>query len=208
MKPPLEPSPKATYRAGMVWFRRDLRADDQAALYHALTQCEQVHCVFVFDREILDALPRADRRVAFIRESLVELDEALRAMSPEGDGGLIVLHAVASDAVPALASELGVQAVFANHDDEPQALARDTQVRTQLAAAGIAFHTSKDHMVFERSEILTLSGTPYSVFTPYKNAWLKKIDPFYLQSYDTARHAHRLASCPYKYRSGVPRWSI
>ena len=204
MKPPLEPSPKATYRAGMVWFRRDLRADDQAALYHALTQCEQVHCVFVFDREILDALPRADRRVAFIRESLVELDEALRAMSPEGDGGLIVLHAVASDAVPALASELGVQAVFANHDDEPQALARDTQVRTQLAAAGIAFHTSKDHMVFERSEILTLSGTPYSVFTPYKNAWLKKIDPFYLQSYNTARHAHRLAPCPQRYRSGVP----
>lgn len=204
MKPPLEPSPKAAYPAGLVWFRRDLRADDQAALYHALTQCEQVHCAFVFDRDILDVLPRADRRVAFIRDCLVELDETLRAMSPQGNGGLIVLHAVASDALPTLAAQLGVNAVFANHDDEPQALARDATVRSRLAAAGVAFHTSKDHTVFERSEVLTLSGTPYSVFTPYKNAWLKKIDPFYLQSYDTASHAHRLAPRPLGHRTGVP----
>ena len=194
----------AAYPAGLVWFRRDLRAHDQAALYHAVAQCAQVHCAFVFDREILDALPRADRRVAFIQASLVELDETLRAMSPQGHGGLIVLHAVASDAVPALAAELGVQAVFANHEDEPAALARDTVVRSRLAAAGVAFHTFKDHTVLERSEVLTLSSTPYSVFTPYKNAWLKKIDPFYLQSYDVARHAHRLAPRPAAHRTAVP----
>lgn len=70
-----------TFSSGLVWFRRDLRSNDHAALYHALRQCAQVHCAFVFDREILGALPRADRRVEFIRESLVELDEALRALS-------------------------------------------------------------------------------------------------------------------------------
>ena len=75
------PSSKPVYARGLVWFRRDLRAQDQAALYRALTQCQQVHCAFVFDREILDALPRVDRRVAFIQQSLVELDATLRTLS-------------------------------------------------------------------------------------------------------------------------------
>ena len=72
----MEPS----YATGLVWFRRDLRALDHAALYHALTQCQQVHCVFVFDTDILAPLPRADRRVEFIRESLLSLDRQLHAL--------------------------------------------------------------------------------------------------------------------------------
>jgi deoxyribodipyrimidine photo-lyase len=55
--------------------------------------------------------------------------------------------------------------VYANHDDDPDALARDAQVRGALAGAGIALHTSKDHVVFERSELLTQAGGPYAVFT-------------------------------------------
>ena len=198
------PSSKPVYARGLVWFRRDLRAQDQAALYRALTQCQQVHCAFVFDREILDALPRVDRRVAFIQQSLVELDATLRTLSGHAQGGLIVLHAIASDAVPALAQSLDVQAVFANHDDEPQALARDTRVRTRLAAKGRAFHTYKDHTVLERSEVLTQTGSPYSVFTPYKNAWLKKVDDFQLKGYPVERHAHRLAPRPQPHGQPVP----
>ncbi|WP_287879756.1 deoxyribodipyrimidine photo-lyase, partial [Acidovorax sp.] len=137
----MAPSSEPSYPSGLVWFRRDLRAHDQAALYRALTQCQQVYCTFVFDREILDTLPRTDRRVEFIRASLVELDDSLRTLSGHAQGGLIALHAVASDAIPVLAESLGVQAVFANHDDEPQALERDSLVRTRLAAAGRAFHT-------------------------------------------------------------------
>ncbi|MBV7428129.1 MULTISPECIES: deoxyribodipyrimidine photo-lyase [unclassified Acidovorax] len=197
-------SPEPSYPSGLVWFRRDLRAHDQAALHHALTQCRQVHCLFVFDREILDALPRADRRVEFIREALVELDEALRALSGHAQGGLIVAHAAASESVPAFARALNVQGVFANHDDEPQALARDSLVRTRLAAMGKAFHTSKDHTILERSEVLTQSGTPYSVFTPYKNAWLKRIDAFQLKSYPVERHAHRLAPRPAEHCKPIP----
>ena len=126
------------FPTGLMWFRRDLRAHDNAALYHALKACQQVHCVFVLDREILDPLPRADRRVEFIRESLVELDEALRRLSGRAGAGLIVRHALAREEIPALARRLGAQAVFANHDDEPQALARDARVRGALAEAGIA----------------------------------------------------------------------
>jgi deoxyribodipyrimidine photo-lyase len=192
------------YATGLVWFRRDLRANDHAALYRALTQCQQVHCVFVFDREILATLPRADRRVEFIRASLVELDASLRKLGGHEQVGLIVLHAMAREAVPALACSLGVQAVFANHDDEPQALERDRRVRTRLASAGKAFHTFKDHTLLERSEVLTQTGKPYSVFTPYKNAWLKKIDAFQLTSYPVERHAHRLVPRPPEHRQPAP----
>ena len=192
------------YPAGLMWFRRDLRAHDNAALYRALRACRQVHCVFVFDRAILDPLTRRDRRVEFIRESLVQLDEALRELAGDPGAGLIVRHAVAEDDIPRLARELGVQAVFANHDYEPQAIARDAAVRGALADAGIALHTAKDQVIFERTELLTQGGRAYGVFTPYKRAWLAKVDGYYLKSYDVRAHAGTLASRPAAQRREVP----
>ena len=182
----------------LVWFRRDLRADDQAALYHALKSARQVFCAFVLDTEILDALPRRDRRVEFILQALARLDTQLRALG----GALIVRHGRASELIPQLAAELDVQAVYANHDDEPQALQRDAQVAAALRADGRDFHSFKDHVIFERSEVLTAVGKPYSVFTPYKNAWLRKVDDFYLRSYPIERHAGALAASPLA--RGVP----
>ncbi len=186
-----------------MWFRRDLRLEDNAALYHALRSCRQVHCVFVFDSAILDGLPREDRRVEFIRESLVVLDDALRRAGGHAHGGLIVRHAVAATEIPRLAQALGVQSVFANHDYEPQAAARDARVRGALADAGIAFHTAKDQVIFEREEVLTQTGKPYAVFTPYKNAWLKKVDAFYLKPYPVARYVKALAPRPAAHRDPV-----
>lgn len=194
----------------LVWFRRDLRAHDHAALFHALKTARQVWCVFVFDRDILDPLPRTDRRVAFIRESLVELDAALRELAARHGadnarlgGGLIVLHDHPTEAIPRLAAELGVEAVFTNHDYEPQAKTRDAHVRGALSNAGVALFTSKDQVVFEADEVLTASGKPYGVFTPYKNAWLAKLDTFYVQAYPVARYAQALAPIPPAH-AGVP----
>ena len=167
-KPPTMPS----IDSALVWFRRDLRDHDHAPLHHALADGAKVHCVFVFDTEILDALEdRADRRVEFIHGSVVELDQALRAKG----GGLRVLHGRARDLIPALARELGVQAVYWGRDYEPAARDRDADVITQLQAAGVEPRLVKEHVVFERDEVLTLAGKPYTVFTPYKNAWLKRL---------------------------------
>ncbi|RVT52122.1 cryptochrome/photolyase family protein [Rubrivivax albus] len=190
----------------LVWLRRDLRADDHAALYHALRAARQVWCVFVFDRAILDPLPRRDRRVEFIRDSLVGVDAELRALAASHgvDGaGLIVRHGQAVAEIVALARALHVQAVYASHDDEPAALTRDAAARGALAEAGVVLHTSKDHVVFEREEVLTQAGGAFSVFTPYKNAWLKKLTPFYLKAYPVARHASALAPRP-PGEAGVP----
>jgi deoxyribodipyrimidine photo-lyase len=177
------------YSKSLVWFRRDLRATDHAALYHALKSSDQVYCVFIFDREIIDALPADDARVAFIHASALELNEALQGLG----GELIVRHALASDEIPQLAASLGVQAVFTNHDYEPAANLRDAKVSLALMNHGIEFHTFKDQVIFERSEVLTQSDKPYGVFTPYKNAWLKKIDAFYLKAYPVEAYANRLA---------------
>ncbi len=179
------------YARALVWFRRDLRDFDHAALYHALKYARQVVCVFVFDRAILDSLPNpADRRVEFIHASVTELQRALQAHG----GGLIVRHGVARDEIVELAAELEVDAVFFNHDDDPAAVARDTAVETALRTHGTAVHHYKDTVIFEREEVLTAGGTPYSVFTPYKNTWLKKLTPYYLQAYPVDVYADRLTA--------------
>ena len=189
--------------SALMWFRRDLRAHDNAALAQALRSCERLHCVFVFDRAILDPLPRRDRRVEFIRESLVQLDERLRELAATPDGGLIVLHGNAADEIPRLAQELAVQRVFANRDDEPAALARDEQVRTALARSGIEWRDFKDHAIFARDELLTRAGGPYTVFTPYRNAWLGKVGGQDLAPHPLAGPG-ALAARPARHRHPVP----
>ncbi len=168
-------TPMSQYDKSLVWFRRDLRNFDHAALHHALQSSRSVYCAFIFDKDILDPLlehGKLDRRVAFLHASLIELDAALRAQG----GGLIVRHARAETAIPALAAELGVDAVFINHDYEPAALARDQAVSAALKKKGCALLSSKDQVIHEKSEVLSQMGKPMSVFTPYKNAWLKKFN--------------------------------
>ena len=169
--------------SALVWFRRDLRDTDHLALAEALRRARRVYCAFVFDREILDALPsRIDRRVDFIRASLLQLDVALGRRG----GGLIVRHGRASTEIPRLAQQLRVDAVFANRDYEPQSKLRDTVAATALEAVGIGFESFKDQVVFDGPEVLTLAGRPYTVFTPYRNAWLKRLTADDVQAHDAA----------------------
>ena len=192
------------FATGLMWFRRDIRVDDNTALFEALRSCRQVHCVFVFDTDILDLLPREDRRVEFIRESLVDLDVSLRALSAHAEAGLIVCHGTAFDKLPALAKALHVEAVFAAHDYEPNAIARDARVRGALSDLSISFHTFKDQVVFEKREVLTKTGTVFGVFTPYKNAWLARARDVEMPSHDASAHAPALAPRPVAYQKSVP----
>lgn len=182
------------YTRSICWFRRDLRDYDHAAFYHALVQSTQVIAVFVFDREILDKLTdRTDRRVEFIWHSVKELQAALTHRG----GGMLIAHDFARRAIPKLAKEFSAQAVFANHDYEPQAKDRDAQVSHALSALGIAFHTYKDQAIFERNEVLAQSGKPFSVFTPYKNAWHKTLTPFHLKAYPVEKYIAKLIPPPH-----------
>ncbi|RZF26132.1 deoxyribodipyrimidine photo-lyase [Paraburkholderia sp. UYCP14C] len=200
-----------TFDSGLVWFRRDLRSTDHAALYYALKHCERVWCVFVFDTTILQPIvdtwqtrhpgePVQDRRVDFILASLAELDDALRA----NGGGLVVLYGDPAELVPKLAAELRVDAVFANHDYEPVAIVRDATVGERLEEAGRQWLTFKDQTIFERDELLNGQGKPFAVFTPYKNAWLKQLGAFDLKPYPVETYTKHLAPPPRKLDRQLP----
>ena len=181
---------------GLVWFRRDLRLDDNGALAAALAACRRVYCVFAFDRAILNPLlaagRNADRRVEFVHDSIVQLEQRLRRQG----AGLVVLHASAAEAIPRLASDLNVDVVFAGEDYEPYARERDATVERALAADGRRFVRRKDHVIFEKSEVVTAAGRPFGVFTPYKNAWLRRLTPDDLAPRLSIAGVGRLASPP------------
>jgi len=184
------------YEQGLVWFRRDLRLTDNAALAAALARCRRVYCAFLFDRTILDELSGegivADRRIDFIHRSVIKLNTLLRSRG----AALVVRHAEAADGIVHLAAELGVDALFANADYEPYAVQRDQQVKQALVAHGRDLLLFKDHVIFEKNEILTGSGTPFSVFTPYRNCWLKRLSAADLAEHGTHAHSDRLAAPP------------
>ena len=174
----------------LVWFRRDLRTYDHAALHHALKECERVFCVFVFDTTILAGLPRVDRRVEFIWCALAELDASLR----ENGGALIVRHGDPVDEIPRLVTRLEIDAVYVNRDDEPDAIARDAEVQRRVTSTN--WRAFKDQVIFEGPEVLTQAGKPFSVFTPYKNAWLRQLAPALLGSHVVDFAMHQLAMPP------------
>ncbi|MDI6747669.1 MAG: deoxyribodipyrimidine photo-lyase [Rhodocyclaceae bacterium] len=174
----------------LVWFRRDLRDFDHAALALALRRHARVYCTFVFDTDILTPLPRQDRRVDFIHRALLELDAALRAKG----GGLIVRQGRAFEEIPRLAAQLEAMAVYANRDYAPAARERDARVAAQLAADGRSFSDCKDQVIFERDEVLTKTGTPFSVFTPYSRAWRARLSPADLAAHDCAAQTGQLAA--------------
>lgn len=191
------------YPTGLVWFRRDLRLDDNPALQTALQQCHAVYCVFVLDRTILDALPRRDRRVEFIWQCLVELDARLREAAGHDAAGLIVVDGDPRTLIPSVARALGVAAVFCAQDYEPGAVARDQTVQAALRSSHIAWMQVQDHVLVDPKSLLNLSNQPYRVFTPYLRAWRKRVDAMNLSCAEPPLHG-RLAPRPPSWADPVP----
>lgn len=173
----------------ICWLRRDLRLEDHAALYHALKSGYPVLAVFIFDPNILDRLEnKKDARVDFIHQQLVKLNQQLT----EKGSQLLVKFQTPQKAWEEIISDFEIKAVYTNHDYEPYARKRDQQIADFLTQNGIAFHTYKDQLVFEKGEVQKADGTPYTVFTPYYKQWRLKLNPFYLKPYPTAKYFKNL----------------
>ena len=174
----------------VFWFRRDLRFNDNAGLYHALKSGKPVVGLFIFDEAILGKLNRnlPDRRVDFIYNAI----QQLRHEFEKQGGTLEVIHATVDQAWKQLMQAYSVQAVYTNHDYEPYARRRDKEIGTFLTEKGITFYTCKDQVIFEKNEIVKDDGKPYTVFTPYKNKWRKTVNKFYLRSYPVEKYAKKL----------------
>jgi deoxyribodipyrimidine photo-lyase len=164
----------------VFWFRRDLRLNDNAGLYHALKSGYPVLPVFIFDRNILNDLEdKDDARVTFIHQTIIALDNELN----EFGSSLLVLHDTSLNALETLLKNYNITAVYANHDYEPAANARDQTVAQLLNVRNITFNTCKDQVIFEKDEVTKDDGKPYTVYTPYQRKWYQTLTPFYLRPY-------------------------
>lgn len=166
----------------IFWFRRDLRLHDNAGLYHALTGAYPVLPIFIFDRNILDELEdKKDRRVNFIYQAIKDLQRQLIRL----ESSLEVFYGTPTEVFRKLIDKYNIKAVFTNHDYEPYARKRDSQIAQLLQEKGIPFHTYKDQCIFEKQEILTNTGSSYTIFTPYSKKWLLLLTTKHLESYPT-----------------------
>jgi deoxyribodipyrimidine photo-lyase len=162
----------------LFWFRRDLRLQDNAGLYHALKENKNVLPLFIFDTTILEKLEdKDDKRVAFIHQSLHVLHQQLAELGST----LLVLYCNPIE----LYKTISPKAVYTNHDYEPYARERDKTVQEILEAKGSAFKTFKDQVIFEKDEVVKDDGKPYTIFTPYSKKWKANLNAFFFKSYPT-----------------------
>ena len=169
----------------IIWFRRDLRLQDNAALYHALKSENKVLPIFIFDRNILDKLEdKTDRRVAFIHAALLEMQQQLLNLG----SSLHVFYGTPLEAFKQLVATYKIEKVFTNHDYEQYAMDRDAQIANLLLEHNATLHTYKDQVIFERDEVQKDDGKPYTVFTPFSNKWKARLTPFHLKAYPTEKY--------------------
>jgi deoxyribodipyrimidine photo-lyase len=155
----------------IFWFRRDLRLDDNTALFHALKQGRPVLPLFIFDAEILKKLDdKPDPRITFIYGEITRIKNSLEKKG----SSLIVKFGNPAEVFRELITTYSVGAVYTNHDYEPYARKRDREVELLLSSNQIPFISHKDQVIFEKGEVVKDSGEPYTVFTPYSRKWKLK----------------------------------
>ena len=168
----------------IFWHRRDLRINDNAGLYKALRNDVPVKPIFIFDKQILDKLPENDQRVLFIHREITRIKSEYQSLGSD----LEVYYGNPSEIWKTLIADAKLKHVFTNRDYEPYALERDKEVHDLLTQRGIEFKGAKDHVIFEKNEVLKNDGLPYTVFTPYSRKWKEKLNEFYLKSYPNEKY--------------------
>jgi len=174
-----------TESIAIFWFRRDLRIEDNAGLFHALKENQRVLPLFIFDSTILDQLEdEDDARVTFIYNEVNRLNEELKKSGSQ----LFCIYGNPLKIFEALLKSHNVSAVYINNDYEPTAIARDEAVSELLKTHNSELKSFKDQVVFERNEVTKDDGKPYTVFTPFSKKWKEKLNKFYLKPYPVSRY--------------------
>lgn len=176
----------------IFWFRRDLRFQDNVGFYRALKSGHPVIPLFIFDSNILEKLEdKDDRRVNFIHQTITALNDCLISMG----SSIQVKHGKPEAVWPELLKQHNPAAVYTNHDYEPYAKDRDQAVKAILSEHKIPFYTYKDQVIFEKDEVLTRSDTPYTVYTPYRNAWMERFSSEGIQSSPSQDYLDNCIKC-------------
>jgi deoxyribodipyrimidine photo-lyase len=166
----------------IFWFRRDLRLNDNHGLYEALTSENKVLPIFIFDTDILENLPKKDARVTFIHKTLKKLNQTLKE---KHRASIAIFYGKPIDIFNQLVKQYTINTVYTNHDYEPYASKRDGEIKSFLNSHKIVLKTFKDHVVFEKGDIVKKDGTPYLVYTPYMKRWKETFRSKELKTYDS-----------------------
>jgi deoxyribodipyrimidine photo-lyase len=181
----------------LFWFRRDLRLDDNVGLFHALKNSEEVLPIFIFDETILSQLPKDDARVTFIHEQLEKMQSELKKIGKS----LAVFHGEPFEVFNKILTENDIKTVYTNHDYEPYARKRDLELYHLFKEYDIEFKTSKDQVIFEKSEVVKEDGTPYVVYTPYSKKWKENFKKIALVHYNSEDFLKKIALHSYPFLS-------
>jgi len=172
----------------IMWFRRDLRLDDNAALYYALRSGDAVLPIFIFDKNILDDLEdKHDRRIQFIYSALLEMQATLE----KHKSSIEVYYGAPLAVYESLLEKYAIKTVYANEDYEQYAINRDNEISKLLRRHNGELKLYKDQVIFSKDEVVKQNGQPYTVFTPYSKAWKALLTSFYLKSYPTEQYFNR-----------------
>ncbi len=172
----------------LFWHRRDLRIDDNKGLFEALKQNEIVNPIFIFDKSILDKLANNDQRILFIYQEIESLKKSYQNLGSD----LWIYYGEPSEIIPKIAQESNCSSVYFNNDYEPYALQRDEEIQVSLNNIKIKFIGNKDHVIFEKNEVLKDDGKPYTIFTPYSRKWKANLKEEDLREYSIEKHTRNL----------------
>jgi deoxyribodipyrimidine photo-lyase len=181
----------------IFWFRRDLRLEDNVGLFHALNDSNETLPIFIFDEKILSELPKDDARVSYIHELVSKIQEKLK----ESGKSLAVFHGEPKAIFEKLIQENKIKTVYTNHDYEPYARKRDKELNELFKDNDVEFKTSKDQVIFEKSEVVKDDGTPYVVYTPFSKKWKEAFSKIKLSHYNSEDNLDKITNHSYPFLS-------
>jgi deoxyribodipyrimidine photo-lyase len=149
--------------ATIVWFRQDLRLQDNPALTAARQRGAAILPVYIRDETGEDPWPPGAAARWWLHHSLQRLDESLR----ERGSRLLLAKGRPDTVLQALRRKSGATAVYWNRCCEPAAIARDDEIKAGLAAAGVEARSFNSALLFEPHAVRNKSGQPFQVFTPF-----------------------------------------
>ena len=163
----------------IFWFRRDLRLDDNHALFKALKSGYDVLPIFIFDSNITNKLNQNDHRLNYINNVLDGLNKRLS----ENKKKIYIYKGNPIEIISKLIIKLKIKEIYLNKDYEPYARDRDDKIEKLCLANNVSYNSFKDHVIFEEDQIVKKDGTPYVVYTPYSRKWIEKFQSNQLDSY-------------------------
>jgi deoxyribodipyrimidine photo-lyase len=160
---------------------------DNAGLFHALNENDKVLPIFIYDKNTLDKLNKSDHRVDFIEYSLKKLNDLLK----KNNKSISIYYGKPVKVFSELIKKYNVTKLYSNKDYTPYSIKRDKKVEELLKVNNIDFNSYKDHVLFEKYEVVKDDNTPYKVYTPFSRKWLIKMSENKIDFFNSEKYIHK-----------------